>query len=329
MSISTHPRHAATPRAVATLGALPRRKAIALLSLFFVPGVGQAILLTVVPLEALQLLGNARAVTLLYVAVGLVAVIGRFSIPFLVRLINRRFVFSLGALSLAVSAALMAADRLPALAIGLALSIFATACIEVTSQLYLLDNVSRNELRHFEPLRIFTSAGPFTLGPWFGVYLQSRVGFAAPFEITMAASVAVLALFWVLRLGENAMLTSTRRPPPSPARYLVRFFAQPRLRLAWTLAVGRNAWWSMLYVYVPIFAVTSGTRRASRRRDRLDWHRMDLAGAALGLGRPALRAAPPAVCRIRACRLAEHRCRAGIQHPLAGRRHAGAGGVRH
>ena len=42
MSISTHPRHAATPRAVATLGALPRRKAIALLSLFFVPGVGQA-----------------------------------------------------------------------------------------------------------------------------------------------------------------------------------------------------------------------------------------------------------------------------------------------
>lgn len=258
MSISTHPRHAATPRAVATLGALPRRKAIALLSLFFVPGVGQAILLTVVPLEALQLLGNARAVTLLYVAVGLVAVIGRFSIPFLVRLINRRFVFSIGALSLAVSAALMAADRLPALAIGLALSIFATACIEVTSQLYLLDNVSRNELRHFEPLRIFTSAGPFTLGPWFGVYLQSRVGFAAPFEITMAASVAVLALFWVLRLGENAMLTSTRRPPPSPARYLVRFFAQPRLRLAWTLAVGRNAWWSMLYVYVPIFAVTSG-----------------------------------------------------------------------
>jgi MFS family permease len=159
---------------------------------------------------------------------------------------------------LAGSAALMAADQLPALAVGLSLSIFATACIEVTNQLYLLDNVSRHELRHFEPIRIFASAGPWTLGPWFGVYLQRSVGFAAPFAITAAAAVAVLVLFWALRLGENAVLTSTRRPPPSPARYLRRYFAQPRLRLAWTLAAARNAWWSMLYVYAPIFAVTSG-----------------------------------------------------------------------
>jgi MFS family permease len=245
-------------RAPATIGALPYRKAMAFLSLFFVPAVAQAILLTVVPLEALHLLGDAQAVTLLYVAVGLVAVAGRFSIPFLVRLIQRRHVFSLGTVTLAASAALMAADRLPALAAGLALSIFATACIEVTSQLYLLDNVSRHELRHFEPMRIFASAGPWTLGPWLGVYLQRSVGFAAPFAITMVAAAAVLALFWWLRFGENAMLTSTRRPPPSPARYLRRYFGQARLRLAWTLAASRNAWWSMLYVYAPIFAVTSG-----------------------------------------------------------------------
>ncbi len=253
MSAAAPARHAAT-----TAVALPRRKAMAFLSLFFVPAVAQAILLTVVPLEALDLVGDARAVTLLYVAAGLVAVAGRFSIPFLLRLIKRRYVFSLGAVLLAASAALMAANQLPALAVGLALSIFATACIEVTSQLYLLDNVSRNELRHFEPVRIFASAGPWTLGPWFGVYLQRSVGFAAPFAITAAAAVAVLGLFWALRLGENAMLTSTRRPPLSPARYLLRYFAQPRLRLAWTLAAARNAWWSMLYVYAPIFAVTSG-----------------------------------------------------------------------
>ena len=187
---------------------------------------------------------------------------GRFSIPFLLRLIKRRccsFQPRRGD-ALRASAALMAADQLPApLAVGLALSIFATACIEVTSQLLTCWTTSRaNDLRHFEPIRIFASAGPWTLGPWFGVYLQRSVGFAAPFAITAAASVAVLGLFWALRLGENAVLTSTRRPPPSPARYLHRYFAQPRLRLAWTLAAARNAWWSMLYVYAPIFAVTSG-----------------------------------------------------------------------
>ncbi len=156
----------------ATIGSLPRRQGLAFLSLFFVPALSQAILLTVVPLEALRLLGDARAVTLVYVGAGLVAVAGRFSIPLLVRLIRRQFVFTLGAVAMAVSCALLASDQLPGLAVGIALSTFAFACIEITSQLYLLDRVSRQALRHFEPMRIFAIAAPWTLGPWFGVYLQ-------------------------------------------------------------------------------------------------------------------------------------------------------------
>ena len=242
----------------ATIGTLPRRQAAAFLSLFFGPAVAQAILLTVVPLEALELLGTARAVTLLYVGAGLIAVAGRFSIPFLVRLIRRRFVFTLGALSLAASGALLASDSVPALAAGLALTTFGFACVEITSQLYLLDHIPRHALRHFEPLRIFASAGPWTLGPWLGVYLQHQVAFAAPFAIASGAALSVLVLFWWLRLGENAMLAAMRRPPPSPIRYLRRFFAQPRLRLAWALAAARSSWWSMFFVYTPIFAVTTG-----------------------------------------------------------------------
>src|ERR1700712_2721726 len=72
-----------------TIGTLPCRRALSLLSLFVVPSTAQAILLTVVPLEALHLLGAARAVTLLYVGAGLIAVLGRFSIPFLVGSIGR------------------------------------------------------------------------------------------------------------------------------------------------------------------------------------------------------------------------------------------------
>jgi len=86
-------------------------------------------------------------------------VIGRFSIPYLVRLIRRRFVFTLGTLSLAISSMLLAFDEVPALAVALTLSTFAFACIEITSQLYLLDHVTRHSLKHFEPIRIFASAG--------------------------------------------------------------------------------------------------------------------------------------------------------------------------
>jgi MFS family permease len=242
----------------ATIGTLPRREALAFLSLFFVPGVAQAILLTVVPLEALYLLDSARAVTLLYVGTGLVAVAGRFSIPYLVKLLRRRFVFTLGALSLAASSVLLAFNQVPALAAGLVLSTFAFACIEITSQLYVLDHIPRQALKHFEPIRIFAVAGPWTLGPWLGVYLQRNIAFVTPFAIAAGAAFILLILFWSLRLGENAVLTSMRRSPPNPVRYLRRFFAQPRLRLAWTLAAARSSWWNMFYVYTPIFAVTSG-----------------------------------------------------------------------
>jgi len=128
----------------ATIATLPRHQALAFLSLFFVPSVAQAILLTVVPLEALGLLGNARSATLLYVVTGLVAVIGRFSIPYLVALIRRRFVFTIGAIALAISSSLLALNELRLLAVGLVLSTFVFACIEITSQLYLLDHVPRH-----------------------------------------------------------------------------------------------------------------------------------------------------------------------------------------
>src|SRR5215469_4427019 len=63
---------------------------------------------------------------------------------------------------------------------------------------------------------------------------------------------------WSLRLGENALLMAMRRPPLNPIHYLHRFFAQPRLRLAWTIAAARSSWWSLFYVYTPILAVTTG-----------------------------------------------------------------------
>jgi MFS transporter, ACDE family, multidrug resistance protein len=218
--------------ATSARGAAPRRAIALFLGLFIVPGVAQSVLLTVVPLEALRLLGTARAVTLLYVVAGLAALIGRLSIPLLVQQIQRRFVFSLGASLLAVSVALLASGGQTTFACGLALSSFAFACIEITSNLYVLDHIPRHALRYFEPARIFACAGPWTLGPWVGVYLQQCVTFAAPFAVAAVAAMVLLVLFWWLRLTE---LAPPSRKPPNPLRYLPRFFAQPRLRLAWGL----------------------------------------------------------------------------------------------
>src|SRR5579875_151787 len=238
--------------------ALARRKAIAFASLFFLLAVAQTILLTVVPLKALALLGTARAVSVLYLAMSMAGLAGRLGIPWLNRLIRRRWVFSLGSLGFAAGALLLDIASLPALVVGLFLTTFAFACLEITLNLYVLDHIPRHELGRFEPTRILVAAAPWSVGPWLGVYLQGAVAPLAPYAVAAAAALALLALFWALRLGENAVLQAMRRPPPNPLRYLRRFFAQPRLRLAWLLAAARSSWWSMFYVYAPIFAVTSG-----------------------------------------------------------------------
>ena len=151
----------------------------------------------------------------------------------------------------------MHCDQIPALVIGLGCMVFAYACLEITLNLYVLDRISRLQLKRFEPVRIFAAAGPWTLGPWLGVYLQTAVAWYLPFVIAAVAAALLIAAFWMLRLPER-MLPAARRTAPNPLRYLARFFAQPRLRLAWALAAGRAGWWAMFFVYAPILAVTSG-----------------------------------------------------------------------
>jgi hypothetical protein len=53
-------------------------------------------------------------------------------------------VFTLVTVSLAVGSIFLAFNRVPRLAVGLVISIFAFACIEMTSQPYRLDRISRH-----------------------------------------------------------------------------------------------------------------------------------------------------------------------------------------
>jgi len=235
---------------------LPRpRTFVALFTLAVIP---RTLLISVLPLEALRYLGGAQQVSMLYLGVSLVGVWVSLSIPILVHHLRRRWVFSLGALATVTAAFLFSLQVFPAFLIGMVLQIFAIASIEITLNLFLMDHVPRNELNRFEPLRVFFAGGAFVLGPWLGVFLQTRLDHAAPFALTGLGALTVFAYFWYLRLTENPMVAPMKKSPPRPLSYLRHFFEQPRLRLAYVLAVGRSGWWSMFFIYAPIFAVTSG-----------------------------------------------------------------------
>jgi MFS transporter, ACDE family, multidrug resistance protein len=236
---------------------LGSRETLLFAILFLLVAIPQTILLTVVPLQAHALLEDAGPVSILYFAIGVFGLASRLTIPLLTHLFRRRWVFTLGAACLVLAAALYAARSVPALVLALGFTVFAYACLEITLNLYVLDHVSRRQLGRFEPIRIFVAAGPWTIGPWLGVYLQERVAWWLPFAVASGAAILLAAAFWLLRLAERSP-PNARRTAPNPLRYLPRFFAQPRLRLAWALAAGRSGWWGMFFIYAPILAVTSG-----------------------------------------------------------------------
>ena len=240
------------------LGAASKPRARTFALLFACTALARTLLITVVPLQAHSLLGDAQRVSLLYFGVSLAGLLGSLAIPWMVRQLNRRSVFTLGVLLLATGAAVIGGGGRTGLILGLGLHVLGVACLEITLNLYLMDHVPRSELGRFEPMRMFYAAGAWTLGPWLGVYLQSQVAAWLPFALSVGFALVLLTYFWVLRLTENPAVAKMKKKPPNPLVYLPQFFRQPRLRLAWVLAFGRSAWWAMFFIYGPIYAVTSG-----------------------------------------------------------------------
>jgi ACDE family multidrug resistance protein len=235
-----------------------RNKSTVFSALFLLLATYQTILITVVPLEAHDLLGNAQRVSEAYFLAGIAALLGRQSIPWLISRIGRPRTFAIGCTLMIVAATLLASRSLTTLVPGMVLNTVSFAIIEVSLNLYLLDNIPRAALTAFEPRRIVLTTPAWLLGPWLGVYLAEHVAPWLPFGVAAITASSLFGFFSYLGLPEKLAATSVRTPSPNPLRYFPRYFRQRRLVLAWLIAVGRGSWWSIYFVYVPIFAVTHG-----------------------------------------------------------------------
>lgn len=226
--------------------------------LFSLTGFARSLLITVIPLNANAWLGDAQKVSVLFFAVSLAGVLVSLGVPWLVHRIRRRNVFALGIALTLLACGLMAMGTGGGIAAGMLVNVMAIAALEIALNLYIMDHIPRRELASFEPLRVFFAAGMWTLGPWLGVWLHVHIDPTTPFAVTAAVALTTMIYFQYLRLTDHPAVAPAKKPPPNPPMYLPRFFRQPRLRLAWGLAIGRSAWWSMYFVYAPIYVVNSG-----------------------------------------------------------------------
>jgi MFS family permease len=246
-------------RAPLWLHAAPRDGAVVFAIMFTLESVARATLATVITLQALALLGDARSVSLLFSTVGLSGLAASFAIPALVHYLTRRWVYTLGVGLIVGASLLLATLTVPGQMAGMLMRVFGTACLSVTTSLYIMQFINKHDLTRSEPLRLLFSASAWTVGPALGVYLYQRFGPDAAYGLSIAAALALLAFFWAMRLSDNpAIVAATRRPPPGPARNIGRFLAQPRLRLAWLITFGRSSWWVFFFIYAPVYMVRDG-----------------------------------------------------------------------
>ncbi len=227
-------------------------------TLFTLEHLSRSLLVTVVPLTAYEHLGTAQLVSVLYLSVGLSGLLASLAVPWLVDKITRRGVLTLGSACVVTAMVLFWTGDSTLFVGAMLLHLFGGACLEVAVSLFMMDHVPRQELGKFEPVRIFYSGAAWTIGPWLGVFLRNEVAAWMPFVLCAFLSITMLTYFWYLRLTENPAVSTKRKPSTNPTRYLYRFFSQPRLSLAWILAVGRAGWWGMFFIYAPIYVVSTG-----------------------------------------------------------------------
>jgi MFS family permease len=179
-------------------------------------------------------------------------------VPWLVIRLRRRWMLLLGSSCLVVSPVLFSAYNLTTFVPAMVLQMFGSASLMICVNLYIMEHIPRRDLTRFEPVRTLFMGASWMIGPALGVYLHGRGAAGLPYLVSGGFALVLIVYFWLLRVPRAVGSLSGAVPQTNPVNFVRRYFAQPRLALAWVLSVGRAGWWGMFYVYGPIYAVTSG-----------------------------------------------------------------------
>jgi len=178
-------------------------------------------------------------------------------VPWFTRWVPRRWMLTIGAGLYLCGNALAILGGAGPMALALGLNAMATVTVFVCLNAYILDHIAREELGRSETLRMVYSATMWMVGPVLGVWLVD-VWRPAPFLLAGGFALALIALFWRLRLGNGKEIQRARGPAANPLSYLGRFARQPRLIAGWLFAVIRSCGWWVYVVYLPIFCIETG-----------------------------------------------------------------------
>ena len=226
--------------------------------LFLIESMARAFSLAVLSIQAYDLLGSSQRVSELGVVTSLIVLIITLCMPMVFGRLRRRWAYTTGALLLAAGSVALATFSLPGQIAGVIMRNAGASIANVTLQLYILDNIHKDDLTRSEPLRLGLSTFAWVVCPYAGVFMYQHYGPAATQACALAASLTLLCVFWYLRLHDPHVMPSGTIAVLNPVSNVKRFVAQPRLRLAWLVAFTRSAFWMSVFTYGPLLMIEGG-----------------------------------------------------------------------
>jgi MFS family permease len=208
--------------------------------LYAVESFSRASLVSIVPIQAYDLLESKQGVSILFFVVGVFGILATLSAPILFGYFRRRTVYVLGALALVAASACFASYTLAGQAAGMFLRIVGAGALNIALSLYIMEYIPRHGFVRSESLRLALATLAWTFAPWFGVWLYVRYGHVAPYLWSAAWAVILIGIFFLFRLTGHRRSPVTVKPA-TPLANIRRFIAQPRMRLAWLIAFGDPA----------------------------------------------------------------------------------------
>jgi MFS family permease len=218
----------------------------------------RALNVSVIPIQAYDLLGSSQKVSIVATVVSFCVLSTTLLLPYIFRSLRRRWVYSIG-IGLVMGAALIFAANLVA---GQVVATYfrnvGASILNITLALYIMDNIAKTELTRVEPLRMTIATASWVLGPALGTWLYARYGSVVPQIAVVVAGVLLMIGFWGVRLRDPEVLAPGTMEGFNPLANVVQFLQQPRLRLAWAVAFGRSCFWSALFIYGPLLMIEGG-----------------------------------------------------------------------
>ena len=223
----------------------------------------RALNVSVIPLQAYDLLGTSQRVSILATCVSLAVLLTTIFLPLAFRRIRRRWAYSAGVALIMVAALLFASYTQTGQVAGQYLRGVGAAVLNITLALYIMDHIKKAELARSEPIRMSISTFSWVLGPAIGTLLYSLYGALATQLAVFAAGLILLAGFWYARLNDPQIFTPGTLEKFRPLENIKIFFVQPRLRLAWAIAFTRSCFWSGMFIYGPLLMVEGGLSKTT------------------------------------------------------------------